>query len=289
MRQLAHLALVLALLGGTIILAQNGGPSSQDRTDPAPPSGSGSSSSGTASSASAPEQQLFDLLNLEREKAGLNHLQWDERLARAARKHSRLLASHRDLAHQFPNEPAIAERLAAAGARFTVAAENVATAETSQVVHMALMASPGHRANILDPRYNAAGVGVMERNGQLFVTQDFARTTRPYTEAEFREAFIAAFNRARASTGTIVIDAHADSNLHSVACSTQGSTPVLAAAGFNAAEVVTFTLSEPDKLPDQLMQYVRDARLRRMGLGVCFRPSAKYGYANFWVVAAFGE
>lgn len=36
------------------------------------------------------------------------------------------------------------------------------------------------------------------------------------------------------------------------------------------------------------MRYAQDQRQRHMDLGVCFRPDARYGYANFWVVAAFG-
>lgn len=219
----------------------------------------------------------------------MNHLQWDTHLMRAARKHSQLMADRRDLVHRFPDEPAIPQRLAAAGARFTVSAENVAEAESGEEAHMALMASPGHRANILDSRYNAAGVGVVARNGRLFVTQDFAWTAKPYTEAEFRDAFIAAFNRARKAEGIAAIDTRAGRGLHSIACSTRGDEPVPAAAGSDITEFVTFTLSDPEQLPQQLMPYARDEQLRRMDLGVCFRPDAKYGYANFWVVAAFGQ
>ena len=41
------------------------------------------------------EQQLFDLVNHEREKAGLNKLEWSDRLAQAALAHSKLLAENR--------------------------------------------------------------------------------------------------------------------------------------------------------------------------------------------------
>ncbi len=94
--------------------------------------------------------------------------------------------------------------------------------------------------------------------------------------------------RARTARGIAAIDARADSGLHSAACATKGEASVVAAAGFNATEFVTFTLSEPEKIPQQLMKYVQDNSRHHMGLGVCFRPDAKYGYANFWVVAAFG-
>jgi uncharacterized protein YkwD len=43
------------------------------------------------------EQQLFDLVNHEREKAGLSRLEWNNQLAEAALAHSKLLAENRDL------------------------------------------------------------------------------------------------------------------------------------------------------------------------------------------------
>jgi hypothetical protein len=52
---------------------------------------------------------------------------------------------------------------------------------------------------------------------------------------------------------------------------------------------VTLTLSEPEKLPGSLMKYLENVQWHRMGVGVCFRPDPTYGYANFWVVAAFGN
>lgn len=283
MKFLLHLAFAFVVLVGTFLLAQGRGTSSQ-KPGKAVQAGEGEA----PPNRSAPEQQLFDLLNQEREKAGLNKLQWDDHVAQAARGHARLLAQNRDLSHQFPDEAAVPERLATAGARFTASAENIATAETSEEAHMGLMLSPGHRANIMSTRYNAAGIGVVESNGRLFVTQDFAWVMPAYTEAEFREAFIAAFNRARAAKGIAAIEAQADAGLHSAACSAKDDAPVLAAPGFNATEVVRFTLSEPEKLPEQLMRYAQDQRQRHMDLGVCFRPDARYGYANFWVVAAFG-
>lgn len=282
MRGFVHLACILTVLGAAVA-AQNGRPGD------APAGERKSSSPAGRISVPATERQLFDLLNLEREKAGLDHLRWDEHLAQAARRHSRLMAEKHDVGHQLPGETGVPERLAAAGSRFTFSAENVAEGDTSEEVHMALMASPGHRANILNSRSNAGGVGVVESNGRLFVTEDFARATQAYTEAEFRDAFIAAFNRARNAVGIPAIDARASSGLHSIACSTRGDTPVAAGAGFEATAFATFTLSEPEKLPQQLMKYARNPRLRRMDVGVCFRPDATHGYANFWIVAAFGE
>ena len=63
--------------------------------------------------------------------------------------------------------------------------------------HTALMKSPGHRANILHQDYNAIGISIVERDHELFITQDFAHTLASYTEKQFRESLIANFNQAR--------------------------------------------------------------------------------------------
>jgi len=95
------------------------------------------------------EQQLFDLVNHEREKAGLKKLEWSDSLAEAALAHSKLLAENLDLSHQFPGEPTVQERVGATRLRFNAVAENVAEGPDVNTAHTALMKSPGHRANIL--------------------------------------------------------------------------------------------------------------------------------------------
>src|SRR6185312_9146949 len=173
-----------------------------------------SSLTGQAQTTSAsPAQQLFDLLNQEREKAGLKKYAWDDHLSQAALAHSKLLADHRELSHQFPEEAAVPERLRNSGSRFTASAENVPTASTIKEANQELMASPGHRANILSTKYNAAGIAIVESKGNLYVTQYFAWVTPTYTEEQFRTAFAATFNRARKENGLAVVEVIADSRL----------------------------------------------------------------------------
>lgn len=43
--------------------------------------------------------------------------------------------------------------------------------------HRRLMASRGHRSNILDARFDAVGISIVhDNNGALFITQDFVDT-----------------------------------------------------------------------------------------------------------------
>ncbi len=246
-------------------------------------------SAGTARASSSPaEQQIFDQLNQERERSGLARLAWNELVAEAARKHSAALAENGALAHQFAGEPALPERVASVGVRFTVSAENVARTEYVEDVHVALMNSPGHRANILNPAYNAIGIGVVEQTGKIYVTQDFVFQVPVYSEAQFSAAFAEAFIQAQKSRGGTNIHMQPDPLLHDLACSTDGDASKLSGRVMGTYLMV-FSASEPRRLPRQLLDRATGPESRRLSFGVCFRPDTEHGYANFWVVAALDK
>jgi hypothetical protein len=233
------------------------------------------------------ERKILDLLNLERTAANLPPLAWSGHAALAARKHSRLLAQHGDLSHQFEREEAVPQRIAATGLRFTDSAENVAVADAPEEAHIALMLSPGHRANIMNARYNAVGIGVFEAKGRLWVTQDFAWTTAVYNDVEFGNAVILAFNRAREQKGIRPLDAHLDSRLSALACSAKGEVQNVAAGLNGNGRVFLFTLSEPTQMPAQLTGHLLSNAYQRVNIGACYSPDPQHGYANFWVVTVF--
>src|SRR5262245_17299168 len=72
------------------------------------------------------EEQLFEALNRERTAHDLPALRWDNTLFKAARQHALRMVNLNMLEHQLPNEPNLEARLAEAGARFGVIAENIA-------------------------------------------------------------------------------------------------------------------------------------------------------------------
>jgi hypothetical protein len=240
-----------------------------------------------AAAQSSAEKQLFDLVNHEREKRGLNRLEWNDRLAAAALKHSKLLDEHQDLSHQFAGEPALQERLGATGARFNAVAENVAEAPEVAVAHKGLMNSPGHRANILNPEYNAVGISIVQHGGQLFVTQDFAHILASYTERQFQEAVVSGFNQARRARRLRAVDVIVDARLRKAACAQDMNTNKMIQDLPGAARLLVFSLSEPDALPDDLRKAAADTALERMNIGVCLQTGGKTGFSKFWVVAAF--
>jgi uncharacterized protein YkwD len=236
---------------------------------------------------STAEKQLFDLVNHEREKAKLSKLEWSDRLAQAALAHSKLLAENRDLSHQFSGEPNLQERVGAIGLRFNSVAENVAAAPDVNTAHAALMKSPGHRANILHQDYNAIGISIVERDHELYVTQDFAHTLVSYTERQFRDAIVSGFNHARRTRGLPPVDIIVDARLKKAACSQDMNTNRLIQNIPGATGLLVFSQSEIGALPDDLKKFTADKAVERMNIGVCLQTGGKTGFSKFWVVAAF--
>jgi uncharacterized protein YkwD/uncharacterized membrane protein required for colicin V production len=121
------------------------------------------------------EMRMLELVNGERVKAGLAPLVADDRLRDVARGHSQEMFRLGYFAHVSPTDGSPADRLKRAGVAFATAGENLAYAPTVEVAHSGLMASEGHRRNILTPEYTRVGIGVVRGGlyGRMF-TQNFA-------------------------------------------------------------------------------------------------------------------
>lgn len=240
----------------------------------------------SADELSAAEQRIFQLTNQARKDNGIDPLAWNEQAAQAARAHAKIMAEKQALSHQFPGEAVLRDRLGAVGLRFDAAAENVADAESADGAHDALLHSPPHRTNLLNPKYNSIGIGVAENNGQLYVVEDFARAIPNQSADQVEDEIISDFNRLRASHGLAAVEATKSKELRNVACKGKQGTvharDVLASEAA-ASRVFAFTVTDPSKLPDSLLQASHDAA-SRMHIGACFAPSQATSYAAFWVV-----
>lgn len=240
-----------------------------------------------AASMSAQQRQLLNLVNAERLRSGLSQLQWDDHLAQAASLHTQRMADRRALSHQFSGEPALPDRAGSVGAHFNFVAENVAYAGTVDELHRNLMHSPHHRANILDPKSNAIGIAFAERDGELYVTEDFAHVLADVSDTQFQSRLIASFNRLRASKGLAPVSVHSDPKLERAACNAKLQPRAILRQLQGATNLTMFTASRPDGLPSNMQEAAADGRLRRMSIGVCFKPDQKDGFSTYWVVAAF--
>jgi uncharacterized protein YkwD len=123
----------------------------------------------------AAETALFDLLNDERQQAGLSPLQWDERLRDVGRAHSLDMFQNSFFSHTSPTTGSPFDRLRRAEITYLAAGENLAYAPNPQIAHQGLMNSPGHRDNILRREFVRVGIGAQRSTlkGVMF-TQVFA-------------------------------------------------------------------------------------------------------------------
>jgi hypothetical protein len=91
------------------------------------------------------------------------------------------MARANTISHQFPDELGLSDRAAQAGARFRLIEENVGVAASTEELHSAWMKSRPHRANLLNPQIDSAGIAVVAALGQLFAVEDFSRMTPALT------------------------------------------------------------------------------------------------------------
>ncbi|HWS90251.1 MAG TPA: CvpA family protein [Pyrinomonadaceae bacterium] len=120
------------------------------------------------------EAQMLELVNREREAAGLKPLAPDPELTEVARAHSADMFARGYFAHVSPDGLDPFDRMQRAGVVFRTAGENLALAPTVRVAHTGLMNSPGHRANILRPAFGRLGVGIVDGGYRgIMVSQEF--------------------------------------------------------------------------------------------------------------------
>ena len=122
----------------------------------------------------AEERQMVELVNQERAKAGLAPLTVVPQLVEIARIKSRDMVTANYFGHNSPNFGSTFNLVKQWGIRYTYGGENLAGAANVATAHRMLMASAGHRANILNPRFNRIGIGIV-RGGVYgaFFTQIF--------------------------------------------------------------------------------------------------------------------
>ena len=115
-------------------------------------------------------QQVIELTNQERVRAGLPTLKANPLLAQAASAHTSAMADRGFMDHQDPTTRTMpGDRVRSAGFDWTTVGENVAAgAPTPAEVVAGWMASPGHRANILSVDFNEIGVGYTFRTNDTY-------------------------------------------------------------------------------------------------------------------------
>ncbi len=146
------------------------------------------------------ERDFVDRVNEERVERGLNAMSIDPMLVYTARRHSEEMCDRDYFDHHSPTAGIATpmdrylSTLHLAGQNtpdYLLVGENIYYCSVLNDVyntkfgHEALMNSPGHRANILEPRYTRIGVGTYrDAKGQFWVTEMFLRDVDPKQDGE---------------------------------------------------------------------------------------------------------
>ncbi len=237
----------------------------------------------------AAEQELFRNANQARAQAGAPALEWNEWLAQAARAHAQKMVERGELSHQFSGEPKVTERLAATGLRFDASAENVGFAASAAEIQDGWMHSPGHRENLLNPRYNAVGIAVMRRGDALYAVSDFAHTVPKFSATDVENTVAETLNQMRAKKGLPPLRPVEIPPLRQAACNMAHGNKVDANAAFQAAPQlrsgVAFTDSDPRNFAKHLAPLADTRAFRNVAVGACFARSPTYPEGTNWVLA----
>jgi len=124
------------------------------------------------------EQQCLDEVNQMRAAHRLPPLQFYESLLDVARGYSRRMAEEDFFGHTDPQGRSVRQRVNAAHIPWHLVGENLAYSNgyTNPVapIMTGWMASPGHRRNILDPKFKQTAIGAwINPKGRVFFTQVF--------------------------------------------------------------------------------------------------------------------
>jgi hypothetical protein len=123
----------------------------------------------TSAPDSSAEAGFASRIATERGSRGIGGLRMADDLTAVARRHSQEMAAQQHLSDD--------SNLATEVQGWQSLGGNAGEGPTVDQVHQAFMASPSHRANILEPNFSDLGVGVVWTGSTLWVTEVFRQPT----------------------------------------------------------------------------------------------------------------
>jgi len=133
------------------------------------------------------EELIIVLVNEERQKLGLSTLSQDTLLTSLAREHSTSMVENNFFSHdRYPGQRSFdhnqppgtirGENLSKTPTRRLIPGPYLSLQEACEWAVSGWMDSPGHRDNMLEPKFSRTGVGVSLSDGYLYITQMFEGT-----------------------------------------------------------------------------------------------------------------
>jgi len=234
------------------------------------------------------ERQLLELANADRLRAGLAPLKMEDGLVRAARVHASRMAAQDQLSHQFSGEPSLTDRISATSAlHLDRAGENVAFAANADQAHVALMASPPHRDNLLSPKFNVAGIGAVRKGSKLYVAQDFGDSIATVSLQKAEELVAESVEQLRSQAHMPRLARMSSRSTEASACAMAQADSLSAAVPPSGAYTLRYTSMQPEQLPSNISKVIAQRGLKTYSAGTCYARTQKYPNGAYWVVLIF--
>ena len=214
---------------------------------------------------------LLQATNQDRSSQGLPPVHADRALTKAAWEHAQRMVPSGRLSHQLPGEPDLIVRVQQAGVHCSTVAENVAEAPTAGRINDEWMHSPPHRANLLDSRVNTVGIAIVQRRGELYAVEDFAREVPSLTgpQQEQHVASLLARQGLRVQSGGALVARYCGA-------SPRGTRPL-------PALVMRYSTVDLSQLPRQVEQGISAGTYRHAVVGAC-SPANQNGFTAYQIV-----
>jgi Cysteine-rich secretory protein family len=218
------------------------------------------------------QQLLLDAVNRDRSNHGLGLVKWDPALAQAAQSHAELMSGQSSLSHQYQGEPDLVTRASQQGAHFRVVAENIAMGIDVQDLEKQWMNSAPHRANILDPRLNAVGIGLVRRGAHYFGVQDFSDAVAALGPRQIEDKVAALLDQKGIHPTGPQRDAEQTCEMpHGIA---GGSAPRF---------VIRWEGADLSTLPPALVQQIETSHYHSAAVGACDSAHPEQGFTTYRV------
>ncbi|HEX4382840.1 MAG TPA: CAP domain-containing protein [Myxococcales bacterium] len=243
------------------------------------------------------------LINQLRAGRGLPQLQRDAELDEVAAGHSKEMARTRTFAHVLASDGSLGDRLKAKGWAYRSAGENIGLSEDAVSAHEAIVSSPAHLSNLLDPRHRRLGLGAVKGptadGGEgLYLTEVLAS---PIVGAKDPVAAVAKEvqrQRQHAGLEPLIRDPMLDYVAgHEVRASAMADDPhprpgatsraLAEQKTLESAVVELYVASSPDEITSS--KNLAEPQWTRLGVGAIYASSKQFGPGRLWVVLIYGR
>jgi uncharacterized YkwD family protein len=141
-------------------ISQGAAPQTSQSTVPKGTTPKTPSAQTNSSTLTAQEQEMLRLINQARAQNNVPALQADMQVCNVARVKAQDMIDNNYFSHNSPKYGSPFDMMKAFNINYVQAGENIAGNQSVQAAHNALMNSPGHRKNILNPDFTHIGLGI---------------------------------------------------------------------------------------------------------------------------------